>query len=88
MEVYLVMFGSGMAGGIGWQTVGWLFTLAKKRAARLAGRCWRGIKTEFLSSKNLAESAAILWIFPGKALFKLVTQTILRKPYVPDKRVR
>lgn len=33
MEVSLVMFGSGMAGGIGWQTVGWLFTLAKKRAA-------------------------------------------------------
>ena len=37
MEADLVMFGAGMAGGIGWQTVGWLFTLTKKRAARLAG---------------------------------------------------
>ncbi|RYU57047.1 hypothetical protein EWI61_13785 [Methylolobus aquaticus] len=37
MEAYLVMFGAGMAGGIGWQTVGWLFSLAKRRAARLAG---------------------------------------------------
>jgi hypothetical protein len=42
MEVYLVMFGSGMAGGIGWQTVGWLFTLAKKRAARMAGQVLEG----------------------------------------------
>ena len=37
MEAYLVMFGAGMASGISWQTVGWLFSLAKRRAARLAG---------------------------------------------------
>jgi len=42
MEAYLVMFGAGMAGGIGWQTVGWLFSLAKRRAARLAGEVLEG----------------------------------------------
>jgi hypothetical protein len=31
------MFGAGMAGGIGWQTVGGLFSLAKRRAARAVG---------------------------------------------------
>ena len=42
MEAYLVMFGAGMAGGIGWQTVGWLFSLAKRRAARLAREVLEG----------------------------------------------
>ena len=37
MEAYLVMFGAGMAGGIDWLTVGWLFSLAKRRAARAVG---------------------------------------------------
>jgi hypothetical protein len=36
------MFGTGIAGGIGWQTVGWLFSLAKRRAARLAGEVLKG----------------------------------------------
>lgn len=35
LGIDLVIFGSGMAGRIGW-----LFTLAKKRAARLAGEVW------------------------------------------------
>ena len=42
MEAYLVMFGAGMAGGIGWQTVGWLFSLAKRRAVRLVGEMLEG----------------------------------------------
>lgn len=43
MEAYLVMFGAGMACGMGWQTVvRWLFTYAKQRAPRMAEEMLEG----------------------------------------------
>ena len=74
MEAYLVMFGAGMAGGIGWQTVGWLFSLAKQRGRQ--GWRWvcraenpRNCRRELgLGDASIDPAEIILWrILSGDA---------------------